>query len=203
MNVYVETNFVLELTFQQEEFESCEQILQRCEAKGIQIVIPAYSLAEPHEKLIRQAKNRIEIHRKLHYELEQLKRTESYNSRISNIEEDISYLLLRSSGEEKQRFAQYRERLLKSADIISLTAAILSEAANYEVYYGLEPQDAIVYASVISHLRQYQPQVSCFLNRNTKDFNNHDIVNELNQFNCRMIWKFDQGYNFIQSQLSS
>jgi len=74
VNVYVETNFALELTFQQEELKSCEQILQRCESKGIQIVIPAYSLA-------------------------------------------------------------------------------------------------------------------------------YDIINELNQFNCRMIWKFEQGYNFIESQL--
>jgi hypothetical protein len=28
VNVYVETNFVLELVFQQEQFVSCEQILQ-------------------------------------------------------------------------------------------------------------------------------------------------------------------------------
>jgi len=202
VNVYVETNFVLELAFQQEEFESCEQILQRCEAKRIQLVIPAYSLAEPHEKLIRQETSRKKLEQDLVKELNQLKRTKSYHSRISNIE-DIPMLLMQINEEEKQRFVQYRERLLESADIIALTADILSDAANYEVVYGLEPQDAIVYASVISHLRQYQPQVSCFLNRNTRDFDDPDISNEVNQFNCRMIWKFDQGYNFIQSQLSS
>jgi hypothetical protein len=53
VNVYVETNFVLELAFQQEQFVSCEQILQLGEAGGIKLVIPAYSLAEPHEKIIR------------------------------------------------------------------------------------------------------------------------------------------------------
>ena len=92
MNVYVETNFVLELAFQQEELESCEQILRRCEAKRIQLVIPAYSLAEPHEKLIRQAKNRSELHRKLHDELEQLKRTELYSSRISNFDQGYNFI---------------------------------------------------------------------------------------------------------------
>ncbi len=49
MNIYVETNFVLELTFQQEQCTSCEQILLLCEAGYGQLVIPAYSLAEPHK----------------------------------------------------------------------------------------------------------------------------------------------------------
>jgi hypothetical protein len=82
VNVYVETNFVLELAFQQEQFVSCEQILQLCEAGRIQLVIPAYSLAEPHEKLIRQANSRKELQRKLRDELQQLSRTASYVSRI-------------------------------------------------------------------------------------------------------------------------
>jgi hypothetical protein len=34
-------------------------------------------------------------------------------------------------------------------------------------------------------------------------FDSPDIVNELNKFNCRMIPRFDRGYEFIQSQLSS
>lgn len=61
MNIYVETNFVLELFFQQEQFTSCEEILKLCEARQAKIIIPAYSLAEPHEKLIRQARNRKEL----------------------------------------------------------------------------------------------------------------------------------------------
>jgi len=55
VRIYVETNLVLELAFQQEQFASCEKILQLCEAGQAQLVIPAYSLAEPHEKLSRQA----------------------------------------------------------------------------------------------------------------------------------------------------
>jgi hypothetical protein len=69
--------------------------------------------------------------------------------------------------------------------------------------YDLTPQDALVYASVLHHLRRYQPQQACFLNRNSKDFDSPDIVEELNQFNCRMIPRFDRGYSFLQSQLSS
>ncbi len=55
MNIYVETNFVLELVFEQEQCVICEQILQFCETGQAKLIIPAYSLAEPHEKLSRQA----------------------------------------------------------------------------------------------------------------------------------------------------
>ena len=51
MNIYVETNFVLELVFEQEQHTSCEQILALCESGRSRLIIPAYCLAEPHEKL--------------------------------------------------------------------------------------------------------------------------------------------------------
>ena len=54
MNVYVESNFVLELALLQEQHASCEALLRLCEEGGIQLVIPAYSLAEPYETLTRR-----------------------------------------------------------------------------------------------------------------------------------------------------
>ena len=202
MNIYVETNFVLELTFQQEQCASCEEILQLCEAGQAKIIIPAYSLAEPHEKLTRQAKSRRQLQQLLNIELRQLSRTASYLSRIESIR-DIASLMVQSNEEEQHRFNKCRERLFKVGKIVALTANILVEAASYEMTYDLTPQDALVYASIIDNLRRYQPQQACFLNRNSKDFDSPDIVDELNQFNCRMIPRFDQGYSFLQSQLSS
>jgi len=69
-----------------------------------------------------------------------------------------------------QRFVHYRDRLFGIAEIIPLTMEILREAATYESPYDLTPQDALVYASVMAHLRQHKPPASCFLNRNSKDF---------------------------------
>ncbi|MDJ0677938.1 MAG: PIN domain-containing protein [Calothrix sp. MO_167.B42] len=202
MNIYVETNFVLELTFEQEQYVSCEQILQLCEAGQAKLIIPAYSLAEPHEKLNRQGNKRRELQKSLNDELRQLSRTSSYTNRINNIQ-DITSLIVQSNEEERHRFTQYRKRLLVVGEIVALTANILIEAVSCEDNYNLKPQDAIVFASIISHLQQNAPQKSCFLNRNYKDFDSPDIVDELNQFGCRMIPRFNHGYNFIQSQLSS
>ncbi len=202
MNIYVETNFVLELTFEQEQCSSCEQILQLCEAGKAKLIIPAYSLAEPHEKLTRQAKNRRELQQLLNAELRQLLRTTSYASRIKSIQ-DIASLMIQSNEEEQHRFIQCRDRLLQVGEIVALNASILREAVVYETTYDLTAQDALVYASVMTHLRSDSPDQACFLNRNSKDFDSPDIVEELRQLNCRMIPRFDTGYNFIQAQLQS
>lgn len=200
MNVYVETNFILELVFQQEQAASCELILLLSEAGTLRLVIPAYSLTEPHEKLTRQARHRKGLQQVLEAELRQLVRTASYATRINSIQ-DIAGLLVQSNEEDYQRFALYRDRLFRTAEIIPLTLDVLTAAAVYEVPYDLKPQDALVYASVMAHLRQQQVSTSCFLNKNTKDFDNPDIVDELHGYQCRMIPRFDHGYSFVKTQL--
>jgi predicted nucleic acid-binding protein len=200
VNIYVETNFIFELVFEQEQFASCEQILQLSEAGHIKLIIPAYSLAEPHEKLIRQTTKRREIKNKLEEELKQLLRTASYQNSINNVQH-VYNLLVESSKDEKQRFIQYRDRFIRCAKIIPMNTDIIRDAAINEVVLNFQPQDAIIYASVMFHLRQNPPQIACFLNRNAKDFDNPITNNDLNRFNCRMIPRFDDGYNFIQSRL--
>jgi len=199
VNIYVETNFVLELVFEQEQSESCEQILELCESNQAKLIIPAYSLAEPHEKLNRQAINRRNLQQLLNKELGQLSRNQSYSSRIERIQ-DIASLMVQSNQEEWQRFVHYRDKLLRTGEIIALTSNILEKAASCETTYDFKSQDAIVYASVVQHLNDDQPKEACFLNRNSKDFDSQDIVDDLKKLNCRMIFRFDDGYSFIQSQ---
>jgi predicted nucleic acid-binding protein len=202
VNIYVETNFVLELVFQQEQHTSCEQILDLCEARKAHLIVPAYCLAEPHEKLTRQARSRRDLQGNLEAELRQLARTTSYAARINSIQ-DIASLLVQSNEEENQRFTHYRNRLVQIAEVISLDTGILIQSAAYENPYDLSPQDALVYTSVIVHLRQNKPSISCFLNRNSKDFDNPDIVDELGRHNCQMIPRFDNGFAFIQARLAT
>jgi predicted nucleic acid-binding protein len=200
VNIYVETNFVLELVFEQEQCSSCEQILELCEQNAAKLVIPAYSFAEPQEKLSRQANIRRDLQKSLDRELRQLSRTGSYKSRIASIQ-DIASLMLQSTEQEQQRFVEYRDRLLKISEIIALNANVLTEAIYCESEYDLRSQDALVYASVVSHLQSDIPSESCFLNRNSKDFDSPDIVDALDRYNCRIIPRFDSGYDFIQSQI--
>ena len=83
MNVYVETNFVLELALLQEQYASCEKILGLCEERCVQLVLPAYSLAEPYETLTRRQKQRKGIGKELDIQIKQIARTATYADKRS------------------------------------------------------------------------------------------------------------------------
>ena len=203
MNVYVETNFVLELSLQQEQATNCEDILTACDSGKINLIIPAFCLAESLETLHRQNQKRKELQQKLNVEVNQLSRNAAYKNRLQAIQ-DIESLLIESNRDERLRFENYRQRLFKTARIIDLSGNILSEATVFEhTPYDLTPQDAVVYATVLSHLKQADLRQCCFLNRNSKDFNILEITNELQKFNCVMIPRFDQGFQFIKKQIDS
>jgi hypothetical protein len=90
VNVYVESNFVLELVFVQKQEASCEEIVRLSESGSVTLVIPAYSLVEPFETLGRRHQARNALRRELDRELGHLKRTAYYTqnypgSRVSRL----------------------------------------------------------------------------------------------------------------------
>jgi hypothetical protein len=83
-----------------------------------------------------------------------------------------------------------------------LDRAILEAATRYRVAHDLSPQDALVYAAVLSQLTQSGAPQNCFLTKNSKDFDDPDLVEELSTYNCRLLPRFDIGYQFILSRIS-
>ncbi len=200
MNVYIETNFVLELALLQEQYASCQEILSVCEAGKANLVLPAFCIAEPYETLVRRAKHRSNLARNLATEMGQLLRSQPYQAEMNTLQ-DVTNILIRSGEEEKQRLKKTFDRSLKIAEVIPLQRDILMSAFTYQTSLDLSPSDSIVYASVIYHLNTTTPARSCFLNRNSKDFDDPDIVDRLDSYNCKMLPRFDNGYNYIQSQI--
>lgn len=186
MNVYVESNFVLELALLQEQHTSCEDILRLCEAGHIQLVIPAYALAEPYETLVRRHKQRQRMKAELDGELRQLARTATYADRLSGFGH-LTALLIESADEEAKHLETVRSRLLQVAEVLPLEASILIAATQYQGTHGFSPQDALVYATVLLHLQQHHASQSCFLNRNSRDFDDPDVVEELDRHNCKLL----------------
>jgi hypothetical protein len=58
MIVYIESNFVLEQALEQEQCESCEALIRIAGDRAIRILIPAFSLAEPHIALMHKGNER-------------------------------------------------------------------------------------------------------------------------------------------------
>ena len=199
MNVYVESNFILELAWMQEQHESCEKILALCQDQQVTLIIPAYSFGETYETLGRHQKNRRLLNTALETELKQLKRSHLHKDKIESYQ--MISVLLESDAEENQSFLQSHRRLLELAEIIPLTKDILLAAQTSPKLNS--PQDSIVYASVLQYLNQHNNEPSCFINKNSKDFNDPDVIDELNSNNCKLLSSFNDGYGYIRATIDN
>ena len=132
MNVYVESNFVLEHALQQEESQSCCDILGLAFRGQINLLIPAFSLAEPHQAISSRAKIRSRLGDDLRKHLSELARSKPHRE-IPATFDALSGALVESAQLEREGLKQTRSEILSAAEVIPLTAAVLRSAAEIEV----------------------------------------------------------------------
>jgi predicted nucleic acid-binding protein len=200
MIVYVESNFVLELAYLQEEHESCEAILVLSEEGKIELVIPAYCIGEPYDAQVRRAKQRIQLHERLVQEIRELSRSKPYSESTKEFK-SITQTLVTSGEEEKQRLDSVISRVLETATVIPIERNTIKEAIELQKTRISTPQDSIVYASVLSHLSGAASGLKCFITKNSKDFANPDIKKDLESRECKLLMKFEDGLGYIRSSL--
>jgi predicted nucleic acid-binding protein len=199
MKVYVESNFVLELAFLQEEHEACQELLGFAESRQIQLVLPMYSLIEPYEVLVRRTKQRRDLHTRLTAEIRELARSAPYRGTTVDFQ-DITGLLLRSEAEEKQRLNQVLGSVSAVASLVPMNSTVIQTATAFQSTLSFSPHDAVVYASILADLT-VAPEKGCFITRNSKDFANPDIEQELARYECQLLWKFVDGLGYVRSHL--
>ena len=85
MMVLVETNFVLELVFARDNFASCGELIEMARRGTIDLLLPAYSMVEPNEALIRRRKARRQAHESFARELRELRRSTSFQQPASEL----------------------------------------------------------------------------------------------------------------------
>jgi hypothetical protein len=78
MNVYVESNFVLEHALEQEECDSCSEIIRLASLRQLMLLIPAFSLAEPHQAIAGKAKMRSRLGEELRVQVGELGRSKPH-----------------------------------------------------------------------------------------------------------------------------
>ena len=201
MIVYVESNFVLELAFHQEEYESCLELLGLAESQDIHLVLPAFSIGEPYEVWVRRSKQRRELRDQLSTAICELSRSRPYQASSHEFQE-LTNLLLRSGEEEKRRLDEALDRILRTAEVIPIGLNTIRAAITLQKSRSLSPQDSIVYASILAHLAEVSEEdLRCFMTKNSKDFVNPDIENELRTHTCRLLTKFGDGLGYVRSQL--
>jgi predicted nucleic acid-binding protein len=197
VNVYVETNFVLELALEQQESLACERLLQLAQASAIRLLVPAYSLIEPHEALTRRHLDREALRTRVVSELKQLGRSTHLAQRAAASQELVD-LFAYSAEFEADRIERAKERVLSAADVLPLNHEVLRSAARYKAELELSPQDAVVYASLRARLDVDHDLPSCFVSRNPRDFKDLRIHRDLITVNCRYFSSFEIALRYIE-----
>lgn len=185
MNVYVESNFLLELALEQEDREHCSTILEYARAERIRLVVPAYALLEPYETLTRRVREWERLGREVQSEFGQLRRNPQLASDVDALRElTVRAVKLARDGHEAARTA-----LRSAATVLPISAETLQRAESFRVTLGMELPDAVMLASVLIDLDGTSGE-SLFVNKNTKDFADPSVQAELRQRRCRYIGNF-------------
>jgi len=200
MTVYVESNFVLEQALQQEQSDSCDAIVNLAASGDISLVIPAFSLAEPHQALAQKEKVRNRLNNELQQQVSELGRSKPYRGVPDNFSA-LASILIRSANQERDGLQRAIGGLLRTAEVIPLDGGIVTAGGELQTAFAMSGQDAIVLASVLQHLERTTPTESCFLNRNSRDFDDPDVRERLDRFGCRFFARFDHGCKFILASL--
>jgi hypothetical protein len=200
MNVYVESNFVLEQALEQEQSESCHRLIRLATARSVRLVIPAFSLVEPHITIMHKANERSRLSTELKKQLLELGRSKTYREASSSFNE-ITALLIQSAESERTGLERATNGILKAAEIIPLDSDVFYQAGTIQSALDLSIQDSIVLASVVRHLSETKPTESCFLNRNTRDFDDPNVREKLDAFGCRFFGRFDQALQYIEAHV--
>jgi hypothetical protein len=199
MIVVVESNFVLELALGQEEAVEAEFMVAWAACRVIRLVIPGCALFEPYETLVRRRKARYKVVNRLQYEVNQLSRSHEF-SQLRATSEPTARTLLKSIKVEASGLDATIRRLIDVAAVIPLSDQIMSAAFDAQQRFQLEPQDAIVFASVDRFLREQGAGTKVFANRNADDFETDDIKTHFEKYDCRLISKFAEAAQFIEEQ---
>lgn len=200
MTVYVESNFVLELALLQEEQADCTTLLELVESAAITLVLLAFSIGEPYENWVRRIKSCRDLHGALSGQIHELSRSQPYQASANELR-PLTDLLLRSGEEEKRRLDSALERILSCAQVAVLDLKALRSSLQLQNTRSLSPQDSLVYASILEHLREAGHSTSCFITKD-KDFLNPDIESDLDALGCKLLTRFKAGLGYTRSQLN-
>ena len=201
MIVLAESNFVLELALRQEQFEHAERIVRLAEGNHLRLVVPACSLIEPYQTLVRRRRERKEFSRRLQAEIKLLERSTLHHG-MSTASKQVAQTLDVGTEIETESLEQTIDRLAQVCMVPVLSREVVGLALAMQLRYGLEPQDAIVLASVDDALKGLGAGPKVFVNKNAKDFATPLIERRLEEYECRLITFFPDARQYIENELS-
>jgi predicted nucleic acid-binding protein len=190
VTLYVESNFVIEITLGQEDSSAAARLLLAAESGVLTLAIPAFSLSEPFATLTNHRRKRADLRKRFDREIAHLSRSSPHRADVSALNL-IPDALARIDRREDDRLTETIERLLASAQVIETVLSTFRRSQDYRRRYGLEAVDAIVFATIVGHLQESStsgPHI--FANRDKGDFTDPGMMDELAALNCSIVDSF-------------
>jgi hypothetical protein len=198
--VYLETNFVIEVAYRQQEVSSCESILGR--TNHIDLRVPAVCLCEAHFQYTGRVDRTDETMKKTSVLLGSLKRSKRYAQRADDLDGELGNLVSTTTALDKEHFDMVITRLSEVCRIIGLSPSILKESQSLQTTFGLKPLDSLVAASVLADLSTLQStSQKIFISRDRKMLADPQLRDRFDAHNCKIFLKFDSADNFITAAL--
>jgi hypothetical protein len=200
MILYVETNFILELAYQQELAQQCEELLILAESGAIALVVPAFCLIESRMSRETRASKRKAFYEALSKEVSEVARTKLYAT-LRQTHEDVMAAFVKSNEQDQIGLEAVLDRTEKAAVVVPFEIGTNQTARKFEQDFGLSPQDSAVLASVLEHLGQAGTGKKIFLNKNKHDFADPKIQKQLADLGCDFHSSFKTGLYKIRAAL--
>lgn len=217
MILFVETNFVLELAFMQEDHAHCRVLLDLArDHDDLELSLPASCVVEAYAKQIARQRERAWLHRALVGQLGELSRSKPYAERSREVRE-ITAFMATTGDDERKRLDAVLAEIYAHSTVLPLDAAAAAEVPHLARSRGLGPQDALVYASVLSRLSAdaatfptaptergpgggAPAATHCFVTRDD-DFADDDIRTDLAALDCKILRSFEDGLGYVTARL--
>jgi hypothetical protein len=198
MIVYVESNFVLQLTWKQEAVAEAEEILDLARRKAVDLAIPAFALIEPSWTLNNRNKQRKRLLEEMSQHAHEIRRSES-QGRIAGAISNAIEQLQPSVSVDTQRFEEVVTNVVREARVIAIDASTLEYALRNPYARSLRFLDAVVWATVRRDLdSQPRDEPKLFVTTNSKDFGTREIKDELKSVACGLVFTFADALAFIR-----
>jgi hypothetical protein len=196
VRLYVETNFVVELSTTQPGSRACWAIVDAGATSELDLVIPAFSLVEPYWTFEARRRERADLQRRAETEVGQLARSENLATQAESLARSLP-LLTSASEEHRLGFDRARNSLRNTARVVQLDARVLELSERYATVFGLSAFDAIVAASVVDDLSANPLDGVIFVTQDAKDFGDPDLLSEFRGAGCEVVYSFGEARSRI------
>ena len=196
MNVYAESNFILELALKRDQWQSCQAIIGLAQASGCDLFLPSWSFVEPYRAITTARGSRKQALQSMATQVNELSRSEHFQH-LRNRFQAVQEVFIESEQLADEGLESARRLVRSAAHILPITGDVLLRADDWRPTLVGKEVDAVMLATVYEHARARRSP-SVFLNRNSKDFDDPLIVKMLAEEGCRLCFNFDEGLQLLR-----